>query len=221
MLWHCWLGHTTGKSSPKCIVWNAKPCYTILHYTIGRHRPRQTVLLLISWCLQHLCCGLVPGDLDGRRIFANGEKAAEMFCHVEELIAANGTTSSAPFTWLFMRPPWATTGACCKECVFNTMKDYAVQVHCRRRIVSLFVIAFRWDCHLSPSFGLRPKISQKVKLSFHLVSVIAQLLAETERRIAEAKVNLHSSVESACRRSVNPLETEFCWVKKPGNPQSD
>jgi len=73
-----------------------------------------------------VCVGVVPGDLDGRRIFTNGEKAAEMFCRVEELIAANGTRSSAPFTWLFMRPPWATTGACCKECVFMTMNVLAV-----------------------------------------------------------------------------------------------
>jgi len=75
-----------------------------------------------------VCVGSVPGDLDGRRIFANGEKAAEMFSRVEQLIAASGTRTSAPFTWLFMRPPWATTGACCKECVFTNMKNYANEV---------------------------------------------------------------------------------------------
>jgi len=72
--------------------------------------------------------GSVPGDLDGRRIYANGRKAAEMFCRVEELLAANGTRSSAPFTWLFTRPPWATTGACCKEWVHTTMNVYASEV---------------------------------------------------------------------------------------------
>ena len=75
-----------------------------------------------------VCVVLVPGDLDGRRIFANGEKAAEMFCQVEGLVAANGAVLSVPFTWLFMRPPWATMGACCKECVFNVMKVYASEV---------------------------------------------------------------------------------------------
>jgi len=72
--------------------------------------------------------GSVPGDLDGQRIYVNSEKASEMFCRVEELIAANGMWSSAPFTWLFMRPPWATTGACCKECVFTATNLYSSQV---------------------------------------------------------------------------------------------
>jgi len=71
---------------------------------------------------------LVPGDLDGRRIVVNGDKAAEMFCKVEELIYASGTRSSAPFTWLFMRPPWAMSGACCKEWVFTMMNVYASEV---------------------------------------------------------------------------------------------
>jgi len=72
------------------------------------------------------CTDAVPGDLDGRCIFANGEKAAKHFCRVEELVSASGT--SAPFTWLFIRPPWATTGACCKECVFTTMNVYVNEV---------------------------------------------------------------------------------------------
>jgi len=70
----------------------------------------------------------VPGDLDGRRIFANGEKAAELFCRAEELTAANRARPSAPFTWLFIRPPWATAGTCCKECVFTMMNVYASEV---------------------------------------------------------------------------------------------
>jgi len=68
----------------------------------------------------------VTGDLAGRRIVVNGAKAAEKFIQVEKLIAANGC--SAPFTWIFMRPPWATTGACCKECVYHEMNMYAAKV---------------------------------------------------------------------------------------------
>lgn len=61
----------------------------------------------------------LPGDFEGRRITVNGEKAAEMFCQVECL-----TPHTAPFTWLFIRPPWASSGACCKECVFSNMTQY-------------------------------------------------------------------------------------------------
>ena len=55
-------------------------------------------------------------DFRTRKITSNGEHAAEMFSLVERL-----TPSVVPFTWLFIRPPWATTGACCKECVFKNM----------------------------------------------------------------------------------------------------
>ena len=66
---------------------------------------------------------LVPGDFEGKRITANGERAAQMFCRVECL-----TPKTTPFTWLFMRPPWAIAGACCKECVFTNMKAIALEV---------------------------------------------------------------------------------------------
>ena len=67
----------------------------------------------------------VPGDFEGRRITVNGDKAAEMFCQVECL-----TPHTAPFTWLFIRPPWASSGACCKECVFNNIEQYVKKVRC-------------------------------------------------------------------------------------------
>ena len=67
----------------------------------------------------------VPGDFEGRRITVNGEKAAQMFCQVECL-----TPHTAPFTWLFIRPPWVSSGACCKQCVFTNMTQYAEKVRC-------------------------------------------------------------------------------------------
>ena len=89
----------------------------------------------------------MPGDLDGRRIFANGEKAAKQFCRVEELVSASGTRLSAPFTWLFMRPPWATTGACCKEWVFTMMNVYASEVPSSRLLCLVYLFLLLGDLH--------------------------------------------------------------------------
>ena len=73
----------------------------------------------------------VPGDFEGRRITVNGDKAAEMFCQVECL-----TPHTAPFTWLFIRPPWASSGACCKECVFNNITQYVKKVRCNLLVLT-------------------------------------------------------------------------------------
>jgi len=48
----------------------------------------------------------------------NGRLAAEFFFKAECTIP-NG----APFTWFFVRPPWAPSGVCCKSCVFNSMVE--------------------------------------------------------------------------------------------------
>lgn len=61
----------------------------------------------------------LPGDFEGKKVTVNGVRAAEMFCKVESC-----TPHTSSFTWLFIRPPWALVGACCKECVFNNMKQY-------------------------------------------------------------------------------------------------
>ena len=65
----------------------------------------------------------VGGDSEGKKVMRNGVKAAEMFCMIESL-----TQNVAPFTWLFIRPPWSLNGACCKECVFTYMKNYLKKV---------------------------------------------------------------------------------------------
>ncbi|KAL4239671.1 hypothetical protein ACF0H5_000477 [Mactra antiquata] len=67
------------------------------------------------------------GDSDGKKVSRHGTKAAEMFCQVESL-----TPNTDPFTWLFIRPPWALNGACCKECVFNYMKTYLEKDDCKK-----------------------------------------------------------------------------------------
>ena len=79
----------------------------------------------------------VAGDFQGMKITSNGEKAAEMFCKVETLMP-----HIMPFTWLFIRPPWATTGACCKECVFNNMKAYIAKKVNNDRSLGMII----WQC---------------------------------------------------------------------------
>ena len=48
----------------------------------------------------------------------NGRLAAELFYKAECTIP-----NAAPFTWFFVRPPWAPSGVCCKSCVFNSMVE--------------------------------------------------------------------------------------------------
>ena len=74
------------------------------------------------WCIWYLYIS-VTGDTEGKKVMRNGVKAAEMFCMIESL-----TQNTAPFTWLFIRPPWSLNGACCKECVFTYMKNYLKKV---------------------------------------------------------------------------------------------
>ncbi|EDO34730.1 predicted protein, partial [Nematostella vectensis] len=47
----------------------------------------------------------------------NGRQAAELFCTAERM-------TCDPFTWFFIRPPWAPSGSCCKACVFKNMVEY-------------------------------------------------------------------------------------------------
>ena len=64
----------------------------------------------------------ILSGVDNRRISSNGNLAAEMFCKAEDLLRGQ------PFAWMFIRPPWALSGACCKECVFKSMVVYAENV---------------------------------------------------------------------------------------------
>eukprot|EP00058_Branchiostoma_floridae_P009892 XP_002595380.1 hypothetical protein BRAFLDRAFT_119004 [Branchiostoma floridae] len=61
-------------------------------------------------------------EIEGEQASRNGVRAAEFFMKSEELVRAAGTP---PFTWLFIRPPWTTTGTCCKSLAFKTIKDQA------------------------------------------------------------------------------------------------
>ncbi|KAK3089144.1 hypothetical protein FSP39_001220 [Pinctada imbricata] len=74
---------------------------------------------LIKMAIAFLYNEGLPNDFDGKNVTSNGVKAAEMFCRIESM-----TVATDPFTWLFIRPPWSNSGACCKECVFTYMKNY-------------------------------------------------------------------------------------------------
>lgn len=82
---------------------------------------------LVKLALAYLYNEGLPGDSDGKKVTRNGVKAAELFCKIESL-----TPTTEPFSWLFIRPPWSLNGACCKECVFNYMKEYLTKVECKK-----------------------------------------------------------------------------------------
>ncbi|KAM9305857.1 cyclin-F [Gastrophryne carolinensis] len=54
---------------------------------------------------------------DGRAE-VNGLKASHFFSLTEKL-----NSSPDPFIWLFIRPPWSTSGSCCKAVVFDSLKE--------------------------------------------------------------------------------------------------
>ncbi|KAH3860757.1 cyclin-F-like isoform X2 [Dreissena polymorpha] len=82
---------------------------------------------LVKLAIAYLYNEGLPNESDGKKLSRNGTKAAEMFCRVESL-----TPNTDPFTWLFIRPPWSLNGACCKESVFNFMKDLLKGESCRK-----------------------------------------------------------------------------------------
>ncbi|ESO84228.1 hypothetical protein LOTGIDRAFT_108005 [Lottia gigantea] len=57
----------------------------------------------------------LPVEFDEENIAVNGTKAAKYFSQIEKM----NNNKIEPFTWLFIRPPWSISGACCKERVFN------------------------------------------------------------------------------------------------------
>lgn len=65
----------------------------------------------------------LSGSLDKEKDIAeSGRQAAHYFSRAEEL-----SPTVLPFTWLFIRPPWSVSGACCKACVFEAMKKQTDQ----------------------------------------------------------------------------------------------
>ncbi|XP_064644343.1 cyclin-F-like [Lineus longissimus] len=96
-------------------TWPTLP--NILHFEKAAKQGNIQALLKLG--IAYLYNEGLPSDQEGKKITSNGETAAAMFCQAETL-----TPSTAPFTWLFIRPPWSNTGACCKECVFKNMLQY-------------------------------------------------------------------------------------------------
>ncbi|KAK7506755.1 hypothetical protein BaRGS_00002230 [Batillaria attramentaria] len=69
----------------------------------------------------------LSGSLDEQKDIAeSGRQAAHYFCQAEEQ-----SPNVLPFTWLFIRPPWSVSGACCKACVFEAMKQQCSQTQNR------------------------------------------------------------------------------------------
>ncbi|XP_063790758.1 cyclin-F isoform X2 [Pseudophryne corroboree] len=55
---------------------------------------------------------------DDGRAEVNGLKASRFFSLTERL-----NSGADPFVWLFIRPPWSTSGSCCKAVVFDSLKE--------------------------------------------------------------------------------------------------
>ncbi|CAJ1075057.1 cyclin-F isoform X1 [Xyrichtys novacula] len=71
-----------------------------------------------------------------------GRKASHFFSLAESL----RSPSIDPFIWVFIRPPWSSTGSCCKAVVFHHLKaecESSVEkrgplLHCLARVLQLF-----------------------------------------------------------------------------------
>uniref|UniRef100_A0A6I8QZU9 Cyclin-F n=1 Tax=Xenopus tropicalis TaxID=8364 RepID=A0A6I8QZU9_XENTR len=55
---------------------------------------------------------------DDGRAEVNGLKASRFFSLTERL-----NSGADPFVWLFIRPPWSSSGSCCKAVVFDSLKE--------------------------------------------------------------------------------------------------
>uniref|UniRef100_A0A8C8R8S2 Cyclin-F n=1 Tax=Pelusios castaneus TaxID=367368 RepID=A0A8C8R8S2_9SAUR len=84
---------------------------------------------------------------DDGRAEVNGLKASHFFSLTERL-----NVCTAPFIWLFIRPPWSLNGSCCKAVVYESLKaECQLQkvssalsaqkgsiLHCLAKVLSLF-----------------------------------------------------------------------------------
>ena len=57
------------------------------------------------------------GDGRGTIESSNGVTAARLLSQVERRMI-----NQEPFSWVLIRPPWTSTGLCCKACVCEHMK---------------------------------------------------------------------------------------------------
>ncbi|KAL5018853.1 hypothetical protein ScPMuIL_004575 [Solemya velum] len=80
------------------------------------------IAALVKLALAYLYREGFSENTDITKVAQSGSRAANMFCKVEER-----THDTEPFMWLFIRPPWSASGACCKGFVFNSMAEYLQQ----------------------------------------------------------------------------------------------
>ncbi|KAL5019100.1 hypothetical protein ScPMuIL_004822 [Solemya velum] len=97
------------------------PCVLNLRH-FEKAAEMSNIAAMVKLALAYLYREGLPENTDVNSVARSGKIAAEYFCKIEELPLA-----AQPFTWLFIRPPWSVSGACCKEFVFNSMKDHFQQ----------------------------------------------------------------------------------------------
>lgn len=109
---------------------------------------------------------------DDGRAEVNGLKASRFFSLTERL--NNGAN---PFIWLFIRPPWSSSGSCCKAVVFDSLKEECAAV--------------------SPKEGVKKGL--KGSIQYCLAKVLS--LFEDEEKKSEALRMLEASAAHGCLHS--------------------
>ncbi|XP_041434451.1 cyclin-F-like isoform X2 [Xenopus laevis] len=124
---------------------------------------------------------------DDGRAEVNGLKASHFFSLTERLNAG-----ADPFVWLFIRPPWSSSGSCCKAVVFDSLKE---------------------ECGTVTS-GEGPTGVLKGSIQYCLAKVLS--LFEDDDKKKEALEMLKSSASNGCLHS-----SYLLWKTKPMTDLSD
>uniref|UniRef100_A0A8C5R6W0 Cyclin-F n=1 Tax=Leptobrachium leishanense TaxID=445787 RepID=A0A8C5R6W0_9ANUR len=109
---------------------------------------------------------------DESRAEVNGLNASRFFSLTEHM-----NTGADPFIWLFIRPPWSSTGSCCKAVVFDSLKEECAAV--------------------TPDKGV--KKGRKGSIQYCLAKVLS--LFEDEEKKKEALQMLEASAADGCLHS--------------------
>ncbi|XP_068100524.1 cyclin-F [Hyperolius riggenbachi] len=127
---------------------------------------------------------------DDGRAEVNGLKASRFFSLTERL-----NSSAHPFVWLFIRPPWSTSGSCCKAVVFDSLKE---------------------ECQGDPKDGEGLTRPLQGSLQYCLAKVLS--LFEDEERKKEAVKMLEASAAQGCLHSSYLLweSTHKSAISDPG-----
>ncbi|XP_019855606.1 PREDICTED: cyclin-F-like [Amphimedon queenslandica] len=131
--------HTLWASA--CLESTTWPSYRNLSI-IERAARHGNIEALIKLAVAYLYSQGVPdGPGKGTINAFNGQKASNYLKRAESLV-----THRQPFSWVFIRPPFATTCVCCKACVCHNMKNHCISPN-KELIPSLFYVVGKAMSH--------------------------------------------------------------------------